>query len=505
MGVLVSQDQDPNIYDPDGLIEFGQTYYWRIDEVNDAHPDKLWKGEVWSFTAEPFAYPLENITATASSNEPGQEPADALTLEGDLHPTDLTQMWLSGQSEPAVAWINFEFDKVYKLHNMWVWNYNGALLNVVYGIKDASIDYLFNGTDYMPLGIYEFARATGANDYAHDDYSSNPSGNNEIDLSDVIATDIRITANSNWSSGLVDQYGLSEVRIFYVPVRARESQPASGQAGVALDAVLSWRVGREAVSHEVYFSSDMQAVIDGTALIDTVSQSSYALGPPGLELGKTYYWKVNEVNEAEIPASWEGEVWSFNAQEYLVVEDFEQYDDVCNRVFYTWVDGFGHSGYSDCGVEPYDGNVTGSTVGNLNAPFAERSIVNSGRQSMPLEYNNSAQPYYSETQRQWAVAQDLTRGGANSLTVWFYGDSGNTAEVLYVAVEDSAGNITVVSHTQPEAVQAANWQEWNIQLTDFAGVDPSSVKKIYIGVGNRAAPQSGGAGKLYIDDIRLYP
>lgn len=34
---------------PLGLSE-NTTYYWRIDEVNDLHPDSPWKGEVWSFT-----------------------------------------------------------------------------------------------------------------------------------------------------------------------------------------------------------------------------------------------------------------------------------------------------------------------------------------------------------------------------------------------------------------------------------------------------------------------
>jgi hypothetical protein len=37
---------------PDGLVN-GTTYYWRIDEVNDADPDSPWKGPVWSFTVPP--------------------------------------------------------------------------------------------------------------------------------------------------------------------------------------------------------------------------------------------------------------------------------------------------------------------------------------------------------------------------------------------------------------------------------------------------------------------
>ncbi len=37
---------------PDGLIN-GTTYYWRIDEVNDADPKSPWKGEIWSFLIPP--------------------------------------------------------------------------------------------------------------------------------------------------------------------------------------------------------------------------------------------------------------------------------------------------------------------------------------------------------------------------------------------------------------------------------------------------------------------
>jgi hypothetical protein len=38
-------------YDP-GILDLTQTYYWRIDEVNEPN---LWKGDIWSFTTAEFA------------------------------------------------------------------------------------------------------------------------------------------------------------------------------------------------------------------------------------------------------------------------------------------------------------------------------------------------------------------------------------------------------------------------------------------------------------------
>jgi len=86
------------------------------------------------------------------------------------------------------------------------------------------------------------------------------------------------------------------------------------------------------------------------------------------------------------------------------------------------------------------------------------------------------------------------------------GITSNAVEQLYVTVEDSTGKRRAVEHLDPNAVLADTWQEWNIDLKEFgnAGVDLTSVKKVYIGVGNREAPKTGGTGSLYIDDIRLY-
>jgi len=490
LGALVSQDQEPNTYDPDGLLDFGQTYYWRVDEVNAPPNETIFKGSVWSFTAEPFTYPIENIIVSASSfQKAGREPENTINGSGlddnDLHSTDNAAMWLTS-SVPQSVWIQYEFDKAYKLHEMWVWNYNSQFEYLLgFGLKDVTIEYSENGTDWTALGDFEFAQGPSANGYAH---------NTTIDFGGTVVKYVKLTVRSNWSG--MTQYGLSEVRFLYKSVLARQPKPASGKTGVTPDAVLSWRAGREAASHELYFSNDMQAVIDGTAFIDTVSQSSYDISSLDLELGKTYYWKINEVNEAESPSSWEGDVWSFTLAEYLIVDDFEGYDDLCNRIFYTWIDGFGHSGDPACGVAPSSGNSTGSTVGHFNAPFAERTIVHEGRQSMPLGYDNSAAPHYSETWRQFDAVQGWSKGGVKTLTLYFYGDPANAAGQIYVKLNDSK----VVYDGDAGKIQEARWNQWNIDLASF-GVDLQNVGTLSIGVGNGNA---GGSGTLYIDDIRLY-
>jgi len=285
--------QDANSYAPAQRLDFGTTYYWRVDEFNGPPDYTVYEGSVWSFTTEPVGYPIENIIATASSaQQADMGPENTINGSGlddnDLHSMEATDMWLSN-TEPLGAWIEYEFDKVYKLHQMWVWNSNQMVEPLVgFGFKDVTIEYSTNGTDYTTLGTtHEFARAPGAAGYAY---------NTSIDVGGVPANYVRLTATSNWG-GIVPQYGLSEVRFLQIPVSARKPYPDSGATGMNVDVILGWHAGREASTHNVYFGADEQAVIDGTAEVTTVTEASY--GPLSLDLGQTYYWRVDEVNEAQ--------------------------------------------------------------------------------------------------------------------------------------------------------------------------------------------------------------
>jgi len=64
------------------------------------------------------------------------------------------------------------------------------------------------------------------------------------DDSGVMARYIRLTANS-WSLVGLEQFGLAEVRFFYVPVEARAPQSANNAKDVSVDATLDWRPGRD--------------------------------------------------------------------------------------------------------------------------------------------------------------------------------------------------------------------------------------------------------------------
>jgi hypothetical protein len=414
--VLVSKDQTTTSFDP-GLLSFGQTYFWRVDEVNTSPDKTIYTGSIWSFTVEPYVYPIRPTTATASSSmSPDSDPIKTIDNSGlnqaDQHSTSNTDMWLSNPSEPLPAWIQYEFDNTYMFQDLLVWNSNMAIEPTIgLGAKDIEILYSQDGINWSTLGHFQLNQATGSPNYTP---------NTQINLQGLVAKYIKLTINSNYS-GLINQTGLSEVRFFQVPTRAFYPSPANAATNVPLDATVDFRPGRLAQTHTIYLAPDQNAVSNALATSISIQKHSFNLSQFNPTYATTYYWRVDEVNQLADPPTWQGNIWSFSTVPYAVVDDFEDYDDICKRIFFYWTDGLGHSGSADCSVPPATGNGTGSTVGNIQPPFAERTIVNSGRQSMPFAYDNSSSPFYSETTKLLTPAQDWTKGGVDTLTIYLRG------------------------------------------------------------------------------------
>jgi len=240
-GVLVSQAQSDTTFTPAELV-LGQTYYWRVDEIDAA--GTILTGSVWSFTVEPAAYPIKGIMARASSQSRADTgPENTINGSGlvnDQHSVNLNQMWMSAD-KPLPNWIQYEFDKVYKVAELWVWNSNQVVEPFVgFGAKGVTIEYSLDGETWTELeNVPQFNQASGLPSYT---------ANTIIDFGGVMAKFVKLTINTTWG-GVVKQTSLAEVRFFYKPVQAREPVPADGAKDVLLTASLDWRPGREATSH----------------------------------------------------------------------------------------------------------------------------------------------------------------------------------------------------------------------------------------------------------------
>jgi len=281
----------------------------------------------------------------------------------------------------------------------------------------------------------------------------------------------------------------------YLAEKAYASTPADGASDISQTAVLTWSPGVYAASHQLYFGTDTDAVKNADASSPeykgTRDLGSESYDPGQLEWFTTYYWRIDEVNDAEPGSPWTGNLWSFTTANFIIVDDMESYNDLdpadpaSNRIFNVWLDGF-------------DSPATnGSVVGYATVPFAEQTIVHGGSQSMPLAYDNAVGK--SEATLTLTGQRDWTENGVDTLAIWYMGDAANAAEPMYVVLNGTA----VVTNDNPDAAQVTAWTEWTIDLQAF-GVNLANVNTITLGLGNRSNPVAGGAGMMYFDDIRLY-
>ena len=498
---LLAEDlaRDVNSLDV-GRLEFGTTYFWRVDEVNGAPDNTVFKGDVWSFTVEPYSIlvPGDTITVTASSfSNEFSRPVKTVDGSGlgadDAHATQADTMWFTA-SPDMDPWIQFELDGVKKLDTMKVWNSNGAAeMAIGWGVKDVVVEHSVDGETWSVLeSATQFSRAPGTPWYKEYD---------TFDFDGASAKFVRFDIASNWG-GLLMSYSLSEVQFNMIPTQARTPKPASGATDVLPDAVVTWRAGRDADHHVIYVDADANAVADGSAPSVTSSTNSLDLGSIDLVMGETYYWRVDEVNEAEATVVWEGPVWSLTTATSLTVDDFEGYGNSSpDRPFQTWLDGYGYSA-DEYFPQGYAGNGTGAGIGHdiwsLTSPHYDGDIMEStatiagSGQSMPFYFTNSG-GVASQTDRTFTPAQDWTVGGAQTLSIAFRGQSGNTG-TLYAIINNAK-----VTYTQdPANIARAVWQAWNIDLASL-GTNLQSVTKMHIGVDG-----NGADGMILIDDITLH-
>jgi hypothetical protein len=164
----------------------------------------------------------------------------------------------------------------------------------------------------------------------------------------------------------------------------------------------------------------------------------------------------------------------------------------------------------DVWLDGWENAENGAYVGNEQEPYMHSSNPAGGTGlALPLLYDNTVATL-SEITRTFDPAQDLTRDGATSLVLWVRGPQGegiDPADDVYVVLKDGATEHYQELTTAEEVIDLPEgtpiaWKKVTIALSDLT-IDPTGLTSMTIGVGNRAAPQNGGAGTVFVDNIGL--
>ncbi|MCK4293568.1 MAG: LamG domain-containing protein [Planctomycetes bacterium] len=238
--------------------------------------------------------------------------------------------------------------------------------------------------------------------------------------------DMRIgrTANGspNWD-GVVDELviydhvltpeeipTLMEGRIVGVPQAAQPS-PEDGAFHEQTFAQLTWLAGVYAASHNIYVGTDAAGIETATEpTAANLAEPNFTIGlplpgdpyPDGLEYGTTYYWRVDEVNEAHPDSPWKGQVWEFTVVSKEAYNPYppDGWIDVPADQTLSWLPGFGAETHT----------VYLGTDANEVANADSGGKVVSEPSYTPAEPLDTGQTYY------WRVDEGLTKGDVWSFT-----------------------------------------------------------------------------------------
>ncbi|MHC4726992.1 MAG: LamG domain-containing protein [Planctomycetota bacterium] len=259
--------------------------------------------------------------------------------------------------------------------------------------------------------------------------------------------------------------------------------PPDGVKNVPIDTVLKWSPESSAHKHIVYFGPSLTDVDENATPVNypTQPQDANSFTPPALDLGKTYYWRIDQINDNDPNSPLMGDIWKFTTIDHLVIDNFESYET--STLDDTW-----------------------TQINQANIYLSKKpDPVKRCRQAMALHYY-----YYYETVFDSGVtttftpAQDWTHVGIKTLELFFYGQTDNETGVqMYITLSDGDVNAVVPYNGDANDLKNETWQPWRIDLQNL-GLNLSNIENISIGF-RRSSSESWDSGTVFFDDIKLYP
>jgi hypothetical protein len=500
-GAYLGQTGSTSIDPCAGDLEYLTDYYWVVDEVNGA---TTWSGQVWSFQTENAIadpnlllwYKLDEAEEEYDSQ--GYEASDSsdylrhsylrirnFLLDGGVPPWTPDQGQWGGSlgfDDDTAIWVphgtlNTLSDAVSIV--VWIQDGTGWVFQANGGDSQLSVQ-LVNGVTWRAGNdtndVLTMDGSTGGwNHYAFIKDETNGKiqiyFNGELAESDNVVDNTLIGVRSKpfkiggRAGGPMDFQG-ARMDDFMVYDRALTGDevnrqyysggavvgelgeawrpyPADRATEVPRDVVCNWKSGDFAESHDVYLGTDWDDVNDADTSSGEFQENREPneWDPPGnLELNTTYYWRIDEVNDPNI---WKGYIWQFTVADFLIIDDFESYNNSDNKIYDTWEDS--------------TINWTGSFVDLGVTPF---NPVNTLSQSMTYTYDNVTKwdffSYWSLVELPFASAQDWTELDVKTLTLYLYGQGDNDindTEQLFAAVDDDLGNHAEVPYPDMNDVQ----------------------------------------------------
>lgn len=493
---------EPNLYV--GLLERETTYYWRVDESDGLD---VFTGDVWSFTTT-----LEGLGTITMDMWDDISGSTLDALQSDIRypgSPSSTQMLTRFDTNDSIG-DNYGA-KIYG------WLYVPISGEYTFYFSCADEGQLWLSIDDSPENVQMLASEPVWGWYDTFSHRSDP-------ISLVTGNKYYIEAiwkeGGDWDHCQVawQGAGIREQEIIngsflspFLPLASYGAVPISGSVDVQTNTVLRWLPGVNAETHNVYFGTSMDDINDVNVgnLADypnvtfaSVSESSFE--PDLLDFNTTYYWRVEDVNSAQPDMVWISDIFDFTTGNYLVIDNFDAYNDLnldqegTNRIYLTWSDGFDNP------------TVNGGTIGYPDPDFANGEhfvetgveYVHGGNQSGPLLYNNTVASYseVSLSSDHMPTGSDWSQKGIDTLSLWFFGDPNSpdaAGQQLYVKVNDAK----VVYEGDAADLTGGTWIQWDIELSAF-GIDLTNVMQLSIGVERTGA--AGTEGRLFMDDIRLY-
>ncbi|MFC1794901.1 hypothetical protein ACFL3Q_15100, partial [Planctomycetota bacterium] len=428
---------------PDGLVQ-GQTYYWRIDEVNDAEPNSPWKGHVWSFTIQPN---------TAYSPNPANG-AEFVDLDVELS-------WMAG--------LDAVLHTVYFCENF-------------YDVNNATKDLKQVATTYMP-GPLEFAKTyywrvdestggRGGGMHKGDIWSFTTRGAAENPDPSNDTTSVEMNAILSWAP---TDHATSH-RIYF----GTDKEIVSNADTSSLEYKGTQMLGTE--------SFDPGILLWDTTYywrVDEVNSNN----PDNPLSGSVWSFTTGDfflIDDFEDYSIGSNEIW-------WSWKDGIGYSNHPTKPPYA-----GNGTGSRIGDE-----TTRTTAGDFRIHEGHQSMpfrYDNDKVGF-LKYSEVTMTLTSP--RDWTENGIKTLSiWCVSDWDWDRDVSANDAEAMYIILNGS----TVVYHNDPFITQTYNWMEWRIDLQKYEdqGIDLTNVQTIGIGFGDRDNPQPGGKGLMSFDDIRIY-